>query len=249
MTSTIATLHKQRQRLGLEFHLRTDVFAVAMVGLAWTVTLVGEGHVGGALHSGHHGMSATNSSSVLSGSVGIWVVMVIAMMGPATLGALHHVAVNSLRRRRSRAVLEFVGCYLAVWTAVGLVLLTSLRWIPWTGTASAFALALAAAAAWQLAPAKRRALRACHRSLPLPASGWAAERASMLFGVRSGVACVGSCWLLMIAALLKSHAVLAMAVLTVLVTAERWSQQPRRTTRTVSAVLIVAALGTLTVAV
>src|SRR4051794_464468 len=128
-----------------------------------------------------------------------WVVMSVVMMGPAALPGLNHVHRNSLRWRRRRAVVEYAGGYLVAWTVAGVGVLLLLRWTGVPAAPGVLAVALAASAAWQLTPMKWTCVRACHRSVPLPPRGWAAERAAVRFGALNGSACVGSCWLLMLA--------------------------------------------------
>ena len=73
------------------------------------------------------------------------------------------------------------------------------------------------AAFWQFSPFKRKCLRACHRSVPLPLVRMKAEVASIRFGVRNGSACVGSCWALMLVMLTAPVMFLSMGVLTLAV--------------------------------
>src|SRR5207248_1796699 len=61
---------------------------------------------------------------------------------------------------------------------------------------------LVIAAVWQLAPPKRRALRAYHRAAPLAPSGWAAMRDCLHFGVASGFSSLRSCGIIMAALVL-----------------------------------------------
>jgi predicted metal-binding membrane protein len=169
--------------------------------------------------------------------------MVVAMMGPSALAGVRHTAENSLRWRRGRAMAEFSLAYLAVWTAVGLVALRTLAWLPVEAGVAALAVTLAAAAAWQLTPWKRRWLRDCHRAVPLPPTGWAAERGAVRFGVRNGLACVGSCWCLMLVMLVAPGAHLVWTVaLTGVITTERWLARPRQATRRIAGGLAVAAV-------
>ncbi len=70
---------------------------------------------------------------------------------------------------------EFAAAYLLTWATFGVVALAIAARVPATGQVTALSAVLAAAAAWQLTPAKRRALRGCHRSVPLPPRGWRAE--------------------------------------------------------------------------
>ncbi len=130
-----------------------------------------------------------------------WTLMVVAMMGPGVLPAMHHTVVNSLRRRHGRAAAYFATGYIVVWIAFGLVgslLVQMLPAIGWYAMASA----LVFAAVWQRTPWKKQCVWACHRSIPLPLSGVEASIADLTFGVRNALACVGSCWSMMIAMLL-----------------------------------------------
>lgn len=171
-----------------------------------------------------------------------WVAMSAIMMGPAALPGLSHVRRNSLRWRRRRAVVEYAGGYLAAWTAAGGGVLLLLRWSGVEAALGVLAFALAASAAWQLTPMKWWCLRACHRSVPLPPTGWAAERAAIRFGALNGSACVGSCWVLMTAMVVAPVMQLElMAVTTAAVAAERMGERPRRVMRWTAVALAVAA--------
>ncbi|MFC9585279.1 DUF2182 domain-containing protein [Streptomyces yangpuensis] len=180
------------------------------------------------------------------GSLAMWTLMCVAMMLPAALPALAHVGENSLRRCRQRAMAGFAAVYLTVWTGYGaLLLVTAPLWSRPPGHAVA-AGALALAAAWQLTVHKRRALRDCHRSSPLPLSGPRAAVGTVRFGLRHGGACLRSCWALMavMAAAGGGGAMLAwMALLTGIVMAERFAAGPGRATRLAAGVLAAAALA------
>jgi predicted metal-binding membrane protein len=226
----------------------------AAVALAWLVLL---GRAAGAALADHHsrhaasmsGMDMTGTppttqdllSAVLGGLPG-WALMSIAMMGPAALAGVQHTARNSLCWRRRRAIAEFAAGYLIVWMIYGAAALTTATVIPGLPGAIALAGALAVAATWQLSPLKRRWLRDCHRSVPLPARGWRAEAGAVRFGLLNGTACLGSCWpfmLVMVAA--PSHQLIWTAALTLATTTERLQQRPRRTTRLLAAALAAAA--------
>lgn len=217
-----------RRRVTLAYEL---AIVVAWVGLA--VHLLAD--PGEHRASGPHAMTAPHH-------VGMWAAMSAAMMLPAALPALAHVGVNSLRRRRGRAMALFAGVYLGVWLAFGgLVLALSPLWTR-LDEGLLLAAVLAVAAAWQLTRWKLVALRACHRTVPLPPYGRRADAAVVRFGVRNGSACVGSCWAMMLATGVATAGAMlpAMAVLTALVTVEKLADRPRRTTRLVALALVVA---------
>lgn len=199
--------------------------------------------------TGMPGMAAAHPGtpwwSQALGGLPDWLLMVVAMMGPAALGGLRHTGINTLRWRRRRAMAEYAAAYLAVWAVFGAAVLGVMAVVPARLTGyPTLAVTLGGAAAWQLGILKRRSLRACHRSVPLPARGWPAERGALRFGWRNGLACVGSCWCLMLAMVAApAGQLLWTAGLAVLVTAERWVERPRRVTRGAAPLLGLAAVG------
>jgi predicted metal-binding membrane protein len=136
-----------------------------------------------------------------------WLLMVAAMMLPMTAMALRHVAMRSFRARRGRAMAVFVAGYGLVWLAAAPVFAAAAfagRMLAGEGLLTLGA-ALALAAAWQATPAKRRALRRCHRTAPLAPSGWRADRDCFVFGLDHGRSCLAACWPLMLAAIAAGH--------------------------------------------
>jgi predicted metal-binding membrane protein len=108
---------------------------------------------------------------------------------------------------------------------------------------------LALAAAWQMTPLKRHALEACRRST-LPASGRRAAASVARLGLRNGVACVGSCWAMMLAmALVTSERLLWTVALTCIVSIERLARTPRHATSYAAGFLGCTALGVAILAV
>jgi predicted metal-binding membrane protein len=199
------------------------------------------------------GMGSAHPAAGVAAAAGLpgWLLMIVAMMGPATLAGIRHTALNSLRWRRGRAMAGFAAAYLAVWAAFGVFALTAAALF--TGVAvpgpAALAAVLAAAAAWQLTAAKRRCLRDCHRSLPLPPHGWRAEWGSLRFGLRNGAACLGSCWCLMLVMVTApAGQLLWMAGLAGAVTAERLAPRPRAVTRFIAVACAFAAVAVLATA-
>lgn len=201
--------------------------AVLVIGTAWLLLAVHELEPAGARHS-------------LPVEVMGWTVMSAAMMGPAALPAMRHVALSSLRWRRSRAVAEFVAAYGALWVAFGVVALGVTSRLGPSGRLVAVALVLAAL--WQLSPGKQRFLRRCHRAVPLPPTGRRATLGCLRFGWVHGVACVGSCWGLMAVMAAAPAGHLAWnAVVTLLVLRERSAPRPRRAARQAALPLVVLA--------
>jgi predicted metal-binding membrane protein len=173
-------------------------------------------------------------------SMGMWALMVVAMMLPSAVPAVRHVAANSLRRRRARAMVTFAAIYLVIWMAVGAVVMAALpAWTALDPDAVA-AGALALAAVWQLSLPKRRALRDCHRPSPLPPSGRRATAGVARFALRNGTACVRACWAMMLAmAVATTATTFWMVAITGLVLTEKLAPRPRQATRA-GAVLLAA---------
>jgi predicted metal-binding membrane protein len=236
-----------------------ELGAAAVVIAAWVTLLVldARGAHGGGSHAGMSGMAGMGSESTAAphsawsqadASLPSWVLMTVAMMGPAALADVRYTGLNSLRWRRRRAMAEFSAAYLSVWAAFGLVSLAAGEMMPGVPGPAALAVVLAAAAAWQLSPFKRRCLRGCHRSLPLPPYGWRADKGALWFGLRNGLYCLGTCWclmLIMIAA--PGGQLLWTAGLTAVITGERRLPRPRSATRTVATLLSFATVAALAV--
>lgn len=228
----------------------------AVVAAAWVTLLVlaAADARGGGSAAGMPGMdmggAAAPHHAWTQAPAGLpaWLLMTVAMMGPAALGAIRHTGRNSLRWRRGRAMAEFSAAYLAVWAAFGLLALAAAAVVPGVPGPGALAVVLAAAAAWQLSPLKRRCMRGCHRSVPLPPRGWRAEKGALRFGLRNGLYCAGSCWCMMLVmAVAPGGQLLWTAGLTGIITAERVSPRPRKTTRAAAALLGFATVAALAI--
>jgi predicted metal-binding membrane protein len=231
MTTVAAVVTRARRR----WRPPEDV-ALAVVVAAWLVLPA----------MTYHAASVTAPSAVHAAADAVlaWVVMTAAMMGPVALPAVGHVARNSLRWRRGRAVAWFAAAYGAVWLVAGVVLLTLAAIVPGGRSLRALAVSLAVAAAWQVSPLKRRALAACHRTVPLPPIGRRATLGCVRFGLRHGLACAASCWAVMAAMAVTPGAhVLVAAALTPVVAVERYALRPRKASRRTAAALGLAAAG------
>ena len=155
-----------------------------------------------------HGMDAGpwTALGTLGWFLGVWVVMMAAMMLPSAIPTVALYA--GLARERARlGALLFVAGYLVVWAAAGLAafgldaaaghvpgdVLAWQRFGRWTAGA-----ALLVAAGYQLTPLKDRCLSRCRAPFALLLGSW---RPGVLGGFRlglwSGAWCVGCCWALM----------------------------------------------------
>jgi len=157
-------------------------------------------------------LAAWHASAGAPPALAVWSLMVVAMMGPMALPAVRHVALNSVRARRSRAMALYASAYIAVWVAFGIVALAGTRLATSTfriDRGALLAAALALAAAWQLTPVKRRALFACTRTVALAPVGRRADAACVRFALLQGRRSVVSCWALMLVMVVVGHASLS----------------------------------------
>ncbi|HEY7852646.1 MAG TPA: DUF2182 domain-containing protein [Caulobacteraceae bacterium] len=162
-----------------------------------------------------------------------WGLMLVAMMAPLLVPMMRYVAARSFVDRRDLAIGEFVAGYASVWTlaaAFAIVVLLLFRAValyaglsPYVGLVGA-----AAAALWQLSGAKQRALNRCHGVRPLRASGAGADVDALKFGALHGSRCVRACAPTMFLTMGGAHAVVTMAVVFVVLLAERTTYRPRQ---------------------
>jgi len=147
--------------------------------------------------------------------VGVWVVMMAAMMFPSIWPmVVMYARIQEGRGEREQssptgATAIFVGGYLVSWAAAGLagylivegVRSLDLDVLAWDEAGPYVAGGIIAAAAlYQLTPLKDVCLRHCRHPLMFLMSHWRPGRAGALrMGVEHGGFCVGCCWMLMAA--------------------------------------------------
>jgi len=192
------------------------------------------------------GRAAGAGSTAVQAAIGglpMWSLMALAMMLPVALPALAYVAAHSYRWRRRRAMVQFASVYLSLWVAFGALALGLLSFVHLRAEIEVAA-ALGIAAAWELTAPKRRALRDCHRSIPLPVAGRGASIGPARFGLVNGYACVRACWptMLAMAVVPAGQMLFWMPVLTVLMTGEKLARRPKRAAWIVAAALALGAL-------
>ncbi len=189
-----------------------------------------------------------------------WVVMMAAMMLPAVAPmVLAYRAVQHDRRPHGtsanlRDTALLLGGYLAIWAAAGLLgyaLLEAGRSLDgglfaWH-RAGRFTAAgvLAAAALYQLTPSKHACLSRCRSRRAFLLEGWRDGRDGALrIGMEHGAWCLGCCWALMAALFaLGAMSVGWMALISVLVAAERLLPWRALATTGVASLLAAVAIG------
>ncbi len=232
-------------------------WALALSAAAWLETFASIS-ASGAAPAGMTGMAGMAMGPPAGGraapsgaaTLGAWALMVAAMMLPLTIGPLRAVAERSLWRRRQRALVEYLAGFAGVWLVAGVALLglraalVALGWMPAQVPAWALASGLALAATWQLTPYKRRALRACHRTVPLAPSGWRALRDCVAYGARGALSCLVSCGPAMLALVLGGGSLVAMLAVSAVVLGECYAlREHARASAAALALLALAALA------
>jgi len=153
--------------------------------------------------SGMGGMAMLGAGLFL----GIWAVMMVAMMFPSVAPmVLAHARIVRSRGEGALPTVSFVLGYLVVWTAAGLVPLAAIQllgtsfasplsaWLPRLGGA-----VVLLAGAYQLTPLKNACLRACRSPLGFVMSHnfGGGSPAAARAGMSHGLFCLGCCWALM----------------------------------------------------
>jgi predicted metal-binding membrane protein len=214
---------------------RTGLVALllALSGLAWWSTV---GHA--------QGMGARDLGA-LGWFVGVWVVMMAAMMFPSVAPTVALYA-RMAGRRAPSAPIVFAGGYLVTWAVPGLLAYGAWRagrellgdtgnWLV-GGT-------LVLAAAYELTPLKNVCLSKCRSPFGFLVGAWRdGYRGAFAMGARHGAWCVGCCWALMAALFaLGVMSIAWMAVVAVLIGAEKLL--PWRRTATYGVAIVLLALG------
>jgi predicted metal-binding membrane protein len=138
--------------------------------------------------------------------VGVWVVMMAAMMFPSVAPTVALYA-RMTRRRSQVAPLVFTAGYLLSWTAAGLLAYGLVEGgrallgdeLAWDGAGRWVAGGtLLVAAAYELTPFKDVCLSKCRSPLGFLLGAWReGRRGALSMGARHGAWCVGCCWALM----------------------------------------------------
>lgn len=231
-------LEAHRQRVAVALRWRPEWRVAVAAAAAWPALLAG---------IGAHDVASGPEHTALAPIAGLlgWSLMVVAMMVPVTLPAVRHVALNSMRHRRMRAMALYTVVYVGAWALFGVAALALGHLVSvhlGLGRDAALALALALAAAWQPTRFKRRALYACGRTVALPPSGRRADAACARFALLHARRCIQSCWAIMLVMVVVGHASLGwMVALTAFVVAEELTTDGDRLSRPAAVAFAAAA--------
>jgi predicted metal-binding membrane protein len=184
--------------------------------------------------------------------VGVWVVMMAAMMLPSVSPTVALYAQMTRRRGLERPLL-FTSGYLFVWGVAGVASYGLFRLgkhlfgadLRWDGGGRWFAGGvLAIAALYELTPLKDVCLEKCRTPLGFLLGTWRdGRRGAVEMGVRHATWCVGCCWALMAALFaLGVMSVVWMAFVAALITLEKTLPWRRLVTWGTAAVLLILAV-------
>jgi predicted metal-binding membrane protein len=227
----------------------TSLLALAVV--AWALT--------GSRMSGMDDGPGTGLGA-LGFYVSAWVVMMAAMMFPSIAPMVStYVGIQRGRRRRGMSFAAgastfFVGGYLLTWTLAGLAAYglfvagdalsgEALAWE--NGGRWVAAGVLIGAAAYELTPLKGACLTRCRGPLAFVLESWRDGRGGALqMGMLHGAWCVGCCWALMAALFaLGVMSIPWMLLIALLIAVEKLAPWRGAATLTVTAVLVLLAIG------
>jgi predicted metal-binding membrane protein len=221
------------------------------MGVALRAETAGDGMAGMAMAGTSAGGWSMSAAALF---LAVWTIMMAAMMLPAAAPMILIFA-SAQARRGCHAELStwiFVGGYLLVWAATGVVvylgiqiaaemamgldLVERARWAP-----IALGVTLASTGLYQLTPLKRVCLIHCRSPFAFVAEHWREGRAGALaMGLRHGAYCLGCCWALF--AVLAVAGIMSLAwmlLLTLVVFAEKVFPHGRITAVATGIVLII----------
>jgi predicted metal-binding membrane protein len=238
------------------------VALLALSAVAWVVVLwqartmqpAGDGMAGG-MASGADGLTAGMTAPIF---LVTWVVMMAAMMLPSAAPMiLMFDAIQAGRSRQGRSTVPtwvFVGGYLVVWAAFGVVayaaaLLAGRLSDTWPDLAMLAprigGAVIVAAGIYQLTPLKQACLSKCRTPTQFVLTSWRdGLRGTFRMGLGHGAYCLGCCWLLFVILFpLGIMNVAAMAVVALLVLAEKTLPVGRRVSQLVGVMLTAVGLA------
>jgi predicted metal-binding membrane protein len=190
----------------------------------------------------------------------VWVIMMVAMMFPTAAPIIltfHRVQAG--RRARGSTFVStwvFVGGYMLVWVLVGVIafagaagaerITTQQEMSPTTAARIGGAL-LMIAGAYQLTPLKDVCLAKCRTPMSFVLTSWRdGYWGAVCMGLQHGLFCLGCCWLLFLALFpLGIMNVAAMAVVTLIVFAEKTFSTGEKVARLSGVALLLSGVAVL----
>ena len=239
---------------------------VLLCGLAWwwlwRMAAPGVSAVSAGEMPGMPGMSAGPdvwTMTYLGPAFLMWAIMMVAMMLPsaAPMILFHGAIGRKAGASADRATLVFALTYLLLWAAFAGLAAIAQAWLvsrdvlgPATlaiGSRKLAAGLLAATAAYQLSGLKRLCLSWCRSPVGFLMRHWRPGAAGAVrMGIVHGLYCIGCCGVLMLLLFVGGVMNLAwVAILSLVVVAEKYAPARLHADRAIAAVLLAAALGLL----
>jgi len=258
VSGMVAIVTQPRKRVF--FGVSALLFAAsALITIAWSASMSAMGEM---LMPGGWTMSMTwmrmpgqTWPGVAAMFMGVWVVMMVAMMLPSVAPMLwnYYEAVGKTRVPRPGWLTALAGAgYFFVWTAFGLAAfpvgaaLTTIemqqpalsRVVP-----LAIAIVVLIAGVVQFTAWKARQLACCREAsgpdITVPVSAWNALRHGVRFGLQCGPCCANLMVILLVVGVMD---LMAMAVVTAAITIERLAPAGERVARAIGAIVVTAGL-------
>ena len=212
----IASAHDQpADRAGLAPALAASRARIGLIGLLFALAALGWWWTADQMQDMDGG--PWTELGTLSWFLGVWVVMMAAMMLPSAIPVVLEFTRTAERRRRWPVATGVLAVtYLGVWLLFGVVcyaIYTALG-MPWPTQPVVVGLALALAGVYSLSPMKRASQARCHELCalhgPLPFN---LMRSAAVAGARYGLSCLGCSAALMVAMVLLGMSSLWWAVI------------------------------------
>jgi predicted metal-binding membrane protein len=220
---------------------------LALAGAAW-VALVWQGQSAGMT-------TATGALTMRLCAplfLAIWVLMMVAMMFPTAAPMIltfHRIQVDRGKSGGSFvSTLVFVAGYLLVWTLAGIAAYSGTLAAEMIAVGAALSpaaeariggIVLIAAGFYQLTPLKDRCLSKCRTPIAFITKSWRdGVSGALSMGLLHGAYCLGCCWLLFVILFpLGLMNIFVMAIITVVILAEKTIPWPRAVSAVVAATL------------
>jgi predicted metal-binding membrane protein len=236
------------------------VVLIMLAAIGWGV-VVWQSKTGGSM-SRSMSMSGGTGLDLAMGMtaplfLAMWIAMMVAMMFPSAAPMiLLFDRIERSKRDAGRSYVPtayFVGAYLAIWAAFGVLAFSLAIGVDRLSESSAWAMdnwarvgggLLVAAGVYQLTPVKDRCLAKCRTPIAFLMTSWREGRAGAVeMGLLHGGYCLGCCWLLFVILLpLGVMNIGAMIVITLLVFGEKCLPSGPRLARLSAIALVIYGL-------